>query len=480
MIEREGLERALPAQARHGDRTGHRRRGAGPLAASRAAGWLPPDEFVPIAERTGLDRTADRLRASHARSAPVPALARGRARAVASPSTCPPAACSTPSWSTTSTGALDASGVRRRRSSSSRSPRRASCPTPSMRCRCPERPVGDGRHLGDRRLRHGLLVAVVPEATPGRRGQDRQVVRAQHARATRTTPSSSARSSTSPATSGSGSSPRASRHVATWDALRELGCDIAQGYLISRPMRFRRLRRWLHTNATGPFRLARRGPVRRARHHEFRRPRVDDGTTRLARLRPTTTSSLRRDRRRSETSSSTSTTVSPSSREECWRGMALFIGHWHLRGYGWWAVEDRRSGEFLGRIGLYNPEGWPGHRDRLAAPPRRLGRRARHRRRRRRRSPSRSTSSAPTTSSASSIRATPARSASPKSSASVTRRSYSKAVGTSRSTGSSRGGWVAPWPKPAVAVANLRSAPARTVPRRAVPTRPVPGRAVPR
>jgi RimJ/RimL family protein N-acetyltransferase len=50
----------------------------------------------------------------------------------------------------------------------------------------------------------------------------------------------------------------------------------------------------------------------------------------------------------------------PISREECWRGMALFIGHWHLRGYGWWAVEDRRTGRFLGRIGLYNPEGWPG------------------------------------------------------------------------------------------------------------------------
>jgi RimJ/RimL family protein N-acetyltransferase len=50
----------------------------------------------------------------------------------------------------------------------------------------------------------------------------------------------------------------------------------------------------------------------------------------------------------------------PISREECWRGMALFIGHWQLRGYGWWAVEDRRSGDFLGRIGLYNPEGWPG------------------------------------------------------------------------------------------------------------------------
>ena len=50
----------------------------------------------------------------------------------------------------------------------------------------------------------------------------------------------------------------------------------------------------------------------------------------------------------------------PISRDDCWRGMALFIGHWHLRGYGWWAVEDRRTGELLGRLGFYSPEGWPG------------------------------------------------------------------------------------------------------------------------
>jgi len=50
----------------------------------------------------------------------------------------------------------------------------------------------------------------------------------------------------------------------------------------------------------------------------------------------------------------------PIDREQCWRGIALFIGHWTLRGYGWWAVEERETGQFLGRIGLYNPEGWPG------------------------------------------------------------------------------------------------------------------------
>ena len=36
------------------------------------------------------------------------------------------------------------------------------------------------------------------------------------------------------------------------------------------------------------------------------------------------------------------------------------LGHWQLRGYGIWAVEERASGDLIGRIGLHNPEGWPG------------------------------------------------------------------------------------------------------------------------
>ncbi len=40
--------------------------------------------------------------------------------------------------------------------------------------------------------------------------------------------------------------------------------------------------------------------------------------------------------------------------------MGTFLGHWVLRGYGIWAVEERASGAFVGRIGLFNPEGWPG------------------------------------------------------------------------------------------------------------------------
>ncbi|HET6892016.1 MAG TPA: GNAT family N-acetyltransferase [Pyrinomonadaceae bacterium] len=47
-------------------------------------------------------------------------------------------------------------------------------------------------------------------------------------------------------------------------------------------------------------------------------------------------------------------------RTEAWRHMASIIGHWQLRGYGHWAVEEKSSGKFAGRIGFLNPEGWPG------------------------------------------------------------------------------------------------------------------------
>jgi RimJ/RimL family protein N-acetyltransferase len=47
------------------------------------------------------------------------------------------------------------------------------------------------------------------------------------------------------------------------------------------------------------------------------------------------------------------------SRAEAWRQMAMFAGHWILRGYGLWAVEERGTGQFLGRIGCMDPEGFP-------------------------------------------------------------------------------------------------------------------------
>lgn len=42
-----------------------------------------------------------------------------------------------------------------------------------------------------------------------------------------------------------------------------------------------------------------------------------------------------------------------------WNKLAADLGHWHLRGYGMWALELRESGGFIGACGLVWPEGWP-------------------------------------------------------------------------------------------------------------------------
>lgn len=48
------------------------------------------------------------------------------------------------------------------------------------------------------------------------------------------------------------------------------------------------------------------------------------------------------------------------SREDTWRRMAYWVGHWELRGYGQWALIERESGRLVGRTGLLRPENWPG------------------------------------------------------------------------------------------------------------------------
>jgi RimJ/RimL family protein N-acetyltransferase len=50
----------------------------------------------------------------------------------------------------------------------------------------------------------------------------------------------------------------------------------------------------------------------------------------------------------------------PRTREQCWRTLAVYLGHWAMRGYGPFAVEEKASGAFVGRIGPWLPEGWPG------------------------------------------------------------------------------------------------------------------------
>lgn len=48
------------------------------------------------------------------------------------------------------------------------------------------------------------------------------------------------------------------------------------------------------------------------------------------------------------------------SREDAWRQMAYFLGHWELRGCGQWALVERDGGRLVGRAGLMYPEAWPG------------------------------------------------------------------------------------------------------------------------
>lgn len=46
-------------------------------------------------------------------------------------------------------------------------------------------------------------------------------------------------------------------------------------------------------------------------------------------------------------------------RWENWRGFLAGIGHWALRGYGFWTLEERASGAPAGRVGIINHEMWP-------------------------------------------------------------------------------------------------------------------------
>jgi RimJ/RimL family protein N-acetyltransferase len=48
------------------------------------------------------------------------------------------------------------------------------------------------------------------------------------------------------------------------------------------------------------------------------------------------------------------------SAERSWRMIATYLGHWTIRGYGPFAVEERASGELVGRVGPWSPGGWPG------------------------------------------------------------------------------------------------------------------------
>lgn len=45
--------------------------------------------------------------------------------------------------------------------------------------------------------------------------------------------------------------------------------------------------------------------------------------------------------------------------DDAWRHMAMMIGHWHLNGFGYWALEEITSGTFVGCVGLWKSLEWP-------------------------------------------------------------------------------------------------------------------------
>jgi RimJ/RimL family protein N-acetyltransferase len=45
---------------------------------------------------------------------------------------------------------------------------------------------------------------------------------------------------------------------------------------------------------------------------------------------------------------------------DSWRDMAVMAGHWMLKGYGHWALEELDGGGLVGRTGLLRPPDWPG------------------------------------------------------------------------------------------------------------------------
>lgn len=50
----------------------------------------------------------------------------------------------------------------------------------------------------------------------------------------------------------------------------------------------------------------------------------------------------------------------PQKRADAWRAYASILGHWRIRGYGFFSVFERASGAWVGRVGPWRPDGWPG------------------------------------------------------------------------------------------------------------------------
>lgn len=42
----------------------------------------------------------------------------------------------------------------------------------------------------------------------------------------------------------------------------------------------------------------------------------------------------------------------PSSEEEVWARLLRYVGHWEWMGFGYWVIEEKDTGDFLGELGF--------------------------------------------------------------------------------------------------------------------------------
>ena len=47
-------------------------------------------------------------------------------------------------------------------------------------------------------------------------------------------------------------------------------------------------------------------------------------------------------------------------RAVCWRQLMTMIGAWHAQGFAMFSVIEKETGRWVGRVGPWRPEGWPG------------------------------------------------------------------------------------------------------------------------
>lgn len=50
----------------------------------------------------------------------------------------------------------------------------------------------------------------------------------------------------------------------------------------------------------------------------------------------------------------------PQPRAVAWRSLLTVVGAWHVQGFSFFSVFERASARWIGRVGPWQPEGWPG------------------------------------------------------------------------------------------------------------------------